>query len=52
LTTKEQDTGLGLQGVNLVVQRLNGLLRIERQQGVGTQVHVCLPLALQEARPW
>jgi len=49
LTTKEQDTGLGLQGVNLLVQRLNGLLSIERQEGVGTQVHVCLPLALQES---
>ena len=40
--------GLGLHGVNLVVQRLNGLLRIESQEGVGTQVHVCLPLALEE----
>jgi signal transduction histidine kinase len=48
-TTKEEDSGLGLHGVNLVVQRLNGLLRIESQAGVGTQVHVCLPLALQES---
>jgi signal transduction histidine kinase len=48
-TTEEKDTGLGLHGVNLVVQRLNGLLRIESQEGVGTQVHVCLPLALQES---
>jgi len=49
LTTKEKDTGIGLHGVNLVVQRLNGLLRIEGQEGVGTQVHVCLPLSLQES---
>ena len=48
-TSKEKGTGLGLHGVNLVVQRLNGLLRIESQAGVGTQVHVCLPLALQES---
>ena len=48
-TTEEKDTGLGLHGVNLVVQRLNGLLRVESQEGVGTQVHVCLPLALQES---
>ena len=48
-TIKEKDTGLCLHGVNLVVQRLNGLLRIESQEGVGTQVHVCLPLVLQES---
>jgi signal transduction histidine kinase len=50
-TTKEKDTGLGLHGVNLVVERLHGLLRIESREGVGTQVHVCLPLALQESGP-
>jgi signal transduction histidine kinase len=48
-TTTEKVTALGLHGVSLVVQRLNGLLCIESQQGVGTQVHVCLPVALQES---
>jgi signal transduction histidine kinase len=45
LKTKPRRRGLGLGSVSETVQQLDGRLHIESQEGVGTHVHVDLPLA-------
>ena len=44
-TTKTHGHGLGLGSVNEVVQQLAGRVHLESREGVGTRVHVDLPLA-------
>lgn len=43
--TKPGVRGLGLGSVNETVQQLDGRLQIESQEGIGTRIHVDLPLA-------
>ena len=44
-TTKEKGTGLGLSVVYGIVERHGGRLQIESTVGVGTTVHIRLPMA-------
>jgi signal transduction histidine kinase len=46
-TTKEKPAGLGLGSVAHTVHGLNGVIHFESQEGIGTRVHVDLPLALE-----
>jgi chemotaxis protein histidine kinase CheA len=42
--TQQRVRGLGLGSVTETVQQLDGRVRIESQEGVGTRIHVDLPL--------
>jgi signal transduction histidine kinase len=44
MTTRTGRTGLGLTSVAVTVRQLKGDLRIESQPGIGTSVHVYLPV--------
>jgi signal transduction histidine kinase len=44
IPTKHRVRGLGLSSVTETVQQLDGRVQIESQEGVGTRVHVDLPL--------
>ena len=50
-TTKTTGTGLGLTSVAVTVRALRGWLYIETQEGVGTSVHVLLPLYRETLLP-
>jgi PAS domain S-box-containing protein len=50
-TTKKEGTGLGLATVYAIVQRYQGFVTVESEQGRGTRFEVYLPLAAAEAQP-
>ncbi|WP_353115746.1 PAS domain-containing protein [Nitratidesulfovibrio sp.] len=48
-TRRYQGAGLGLGIVRRLVARMGGTMTMESEEGVGTSVHVCLPLPKVEA---
>ncbi|MBG3877310.1 response regulator, partial [Desulfovibrio oxamicus] len=48
-TRRYQGAGLGLGIVRRLVERMGGTMTMESEEGVGTSVHVCLPLPRVDA---
>jgi PAS domain S-box-containing protein len=50
-TTKPKGTGLGLATVYTIIKKHNGYISIESQEGIGTTVHLYLPVSQASPAP-
>ena len=48
-TTKTHGFGIGLYQCKAIVEQAHGQIRIQSQEGHGTQIHIALPIAHQAA---